>query len=154
MHSKEAPQKNMKINLKEIVAALIVSIILVGIMTRFEFGTVLFAHDPFFQIHPVKAVIYLALVLSSFITAFQAVLTGLSRTPVFAMVFGMIVPIVSLLCIYLFYKRIMIDHPEEDVIIAQNQMWILGILIAALTVTEVKILLAVRGFLNGKSSSK
>jgi hypothetical protein len=153
MQGKETPRKHSTINFKELAVALIVSIILVGIMTKFKFGTVLFAHDPFFQIHSVKAVIYLALILGSVGGAFHHISKGLARTPVFAMVFAMIVPVVSLFCVYLFYGRMMIDHPEEAVI-AQNQMWILGILIAALTVMEVKIFLSIRDFLSGKQTSK
>ena len=154
MQSKETPRKRSTINFKELGVALIVSIIFVGIMTKFKFGTVLFAHDPFFQIHSLKAVIYLALILGSLGGAFYHISNGLARTPVFAMVFAMIVPVVSLFCIYLFYGRMMIDHPEDDVIIAQNQMWILGIFIAALTVMEVKIFLSFRDFLSGKQTSK
>lgn len=145
---------NWATELKWSSAALVLGIIVVGIITKFTFGSVVFARDPFYHLHPIKAVIVLAVFFSALKNTYLLLNIALRKAPVFAFVFAFIAPVLSLFCIYLFHQRMVVIQAGEHEEIAQNQMLILGMLIATLAVIEIKLFLSIRDFLKGKYSSE
>lgn len=135
-------------------AAIVLSIIFVGVLTEFEYGMIAVRQGSMYRFHPVKGVIYFAVLLITLKNSLLIVSIVMERAPVLGFIFAMIVPVLTLLCVYLFYDRALIVHEEQATEIARNQMWLLGIFITALTLIEVRILLAVRKFLGRKYNSE
>lgn len=153
------PEKNVsspqrwKKEVKWFCAAIVLSIIFVGVLTEFEYGMIAIRQGSIYHFHPVKGVIYFTALVITLKNSLLIVSMVMEKAPVLGFIFAMIVPVLTLLCVYFFYDRALIVHEEQAAKIARNQMWLLGIFITALTLIEVRILLAVRKFLGRNYSS-
>jgi membrane protein DedA with SNARE-associated domain len=154
MQNTKGFQFTRQTEMKWLAASLLLSLILISVATNFRFGAVRIAHDPWYHLHPVKATILLALFLYTLKNCLLILDLGMRKAPVLGFIFAMIVPVLTLFCIYLLYGRALIVGPDQNVEIAQNQIWLLGILIAVLTAMEIRIFLTVRKFLGSRYSSE